>query len=89
MDIRDERRGDADAVFEVHRLAFGRDQEGRIVNALREHDASILSLVAVENEASWATSCSARRVRDPMSARRWRPWRWFPLCSDGASAAGS
>jgi putative acetyltransferase len=49
MEIRDERPGDVDAIFEVHRLAFGRDQEGRIVNALREHDASVLSLVAVEN----------------------------------------
>ncbi len=47
IEIRDEQPGDADAVREVNRQAFEQEQEGRIVDALRERRAVILSLVAV------------------------------------------
>ena len=49
IEIREERESDADAVREVNDRAFGQDLEGRIVNALRSHDAVTLSLVAVLN----------------------------------------
>ena len=51
IEIRDEQPGDAAAVREVNRLAFGQDDEGRIVDALRANGAAILSLVAVDNDA--------------------------------------
>lgn len=51
MHIRDERPDDAEAVAHVNRLAFGREAEGRIVHALREHGAAALSLVAVDEGA--------------------------------------
>lgn len=51
MDIRDERPDDAGAVSHVNRLAFGRDDEGRIVHTLREHGAVALSLVALDEGA--------------------------------------
>jgi len=47
IEIRDEQPGDVDAVREVNRQAFDQEQEGRIVDALRERGAAILSLVAV------------------------------------------
>jgi putative acetyltransferase len=46
MLIRDEQAGDIDAVREVNRQAFDQEREGRIVDALREHGAALLSLVA-------------------------------------------
>jgi putative acetyltransferase len=51
MEIRDEQPGDVDAVREVNGQAFGQDQEGRIVDALRSHGAVLLSLVAVSEGA--------------------------------------
>lgn len=45
-EIRDERPGDVLAIREVNRQAFGQEQEGRIVDALRSHGAVLLSLVA-------------------------------------------
>jgi putative acetyltransferase len=47
IEVRDEQPGDVDAVREVHRQAFEQELEGRIVDALRERGAAILSLVAV------------------------------------------
>ena len=47
IEIRDEQPGDVDAVREVNRQAFDQEQEGRIVDAVRERCAAILSLVAV------------------------------------------
>jgi len=47
IEIREEQPGDVDAVREVNRQAFEQEQEGRIVDALRERGAAILSLVAV------------------------------------------
>ena len=47
IEIREEQPGDVDAVREVNRQAFDQEQEGRIVDALRERGAAILSLVAV------------------------------------------
>jgi putative acetyltransferase len=44
--IRPERPGDRDAVREVHRLAFGRDDEGRLVDALRAGGFCRVALVA-------------------------------------------
>ena len=49
VEIRNERPGDAEAVREVHRQAFNQQQEGRIVDALREHGGDLLSLVGVVN----------------------------------------
>jgi putative acetyltransferase len=48
--IRDERPGDVDAIREVHRQAFNQEQEGRIVDALRDQGGATLSLVAVAND---------------------------------------
>jgi putative acetyltransferase len=49
--IRDEQPGDGAAIREVNRQAFDRDQESRIVDALRDHGGSLLSLVAVTEGA--------------------------------------
>ena len=46
IQIREEREGDAAAIRELNRLAFGQDQEGNIVDALRANDAVTASLVA-------------------------------------------
>ena len=47
IEIRGEHLGDAKAVRDVNRLAFGQDEEGNIVDALRSHGAALLSLVAI------------------------------------------
>ena len=47
IDIRDEQPDDLAAIREVNRRAFNQEQEGRIVDALREHGGSLLSMVAV------------------------------------------
>ena len=49
IDIRDEQAGDVTAIRDVNRLAFGQDEEGRIVDALRDTGAASLSLVAVDS----------------------------------------
>jgi len=49
IEIRDERPGDTDAIREVNRQAFNQEQEGRIVDALRERGGVLLSLVAIAN----------------------------------------
>jgi putative acetyltransferase len=49
IEIRDEQPGDIDAIREVNRQAFNQEQEGRIVDALREQGGVLLSLVAVSN----------------------------------------
>jgi putative acetyltransferase len=46
IEIREERSGDIDAIRRVNREAFQQDQEGRIVDVLRERNAVLLSLVA-------------------------------------------
>ena len=46
IEIREEHLGDVTAVRDVNRLAFGQDQEGNIVDALRSNGAALLSLVA-------------------------------------------
>ena len=46
--IREETAGDYDAVFHVERDAFGREDEARLVEQLREDGVVIASLVAVE-----------------------------------------
>jgi putative acetyltransferase len=45
--IRKERPDDLAAIREINRLAFGQDVEGKIVDAIRDHGAVLLSLVAV------------------------------------------
>jgi putative acetyltransferase len=47
IEIREERPGDWDAIRDVNRLAFGQDQEGQLVDALRERGKVTLSLVAL------------------------------------------
>jgi putative acetyltransferase len=47
IEIRDEQPDDVGAVREVNRQAFDQEQEGRIVDALREHGGALLSLVAM------------------------------------------
>lgn len=49
--IRDERPDDADAIRHLHRLAFGQDAEGQLVDALRARAAVLVSLVAVADGA--------------------------------------
>lgn len=49
--IRDEQPGDLAAIREVNLLAFGQDDEGSIVDALRAHSGVTLSMVAVEGES--------------------------------------
>jgi putative acetyltransferase len=44
--IREEQPGDITAIREVNRGAFGQDQEGNIIDALRANGAALLSLVA-------------------------------------------
>jgi putative acetyltransferase len=46
IEVREERPGDIAAIRALHRHAFGQDQEGRIVDALRSNGALMLSLVA-------------------------------------------
>jgi putative acetyltransferase len=48
--IRDEQPSDVDGIRDVNRSAFGQEQEGRIVDALRANGAALLSLVAVGGE---------------------------------------
>lgn len=49
IEIRSEQPGDIDAIREVNQQAFNQGHEGRIVDALREQGAAMLSLVAVAN----------------------------------------
>lgn len=49
MEIRPETGADFAAVGEVNRLAFGREQEARLVEGLREAGYARLSLIAVED----------------------------------------
>jgi putative acetyltransferase len=48
MEIRDEQPADIPAIREVNRQAFGQEDEGRIVDALRDNGAVTLSLVAID-----------------------------------------
>ena len=47
MEIREETNADVEAIREVNRSAFGQEQEGNIVDALRSNGAALLSLVAI------------------------------------------
>ena len=49
VEIREERPGDIAAVRDVNKRAFGQDQEGNIVDALRSNEAVWSSLVATLN----------------------------------------
>ena len=51
IEIRDEQPGDIAAIREVNRQAFGQDDEGRIIDALRANGAATLSLVAADRGA--------------------------------------
>jgi putative acetyltransferase len=46
IEIREELPSDATSIRDVNRRAFERDQEGKIVDALRSNGAALLSLVA-------------------------------------------
>jgi len=49
IEIREERPDDIEAIRNVNKRAFGHDQEGNIVDALRSNGAALLSLVATLN----------------------------------------
>jgi putative acetyltransferase len=49
IEIREEGPGDVATIRDVNKLAFGQDQEGNIVDALRSNGAVLLSLVATLN----------------------------------------
>lgn len=49
VEIREELPGDVAAVRDLNRRAFGQDQEGNIVDALRSNGAALLSLLATVN----------------------------------------
>jgi putative acetyltransferase len=51
IEIRDEQPADGDRIRDVNRLAFGQEQEGRIVDVLRARGAILQSLVAVADGA--------------------------------------
>jgi predicted N-acetyltransferase YhbS len=59
MEIRPERAEDHSAIREANRLAFGRDDEGRLVDALRAGGYARVSVVAEAGGVSSVTSCSA------------------------------
>ena len=46
IQVREEQEGDASAIRELNRLAFGTDQEGNLIDALRANGGVTLSLVA-------------------------------------------
>jgi len=48
--VREERPEDVVSIREVNRRAFGQDQEGNIVDALRSNGAVLLSLVAMQDD---------------------------------------
>ena len=48
--IRREQAADVAAIREIHRQAFGQEQEGAIVDSLRAHGAAQLSLVAIDGD---------------------------------------
>ncbi|MBD0371022.1 MAG: N-acetyltransferase [Pyrinomonadaceae bacterium] len=50
MEIREESPGDVAAIRDVNKRAFGQDQEGNIVDALRSNGAALLSFVATLND---------------------------------------
>jgi putative acetyltransferase len=50
IQIREERPSDVAAIRNVNKGAFGQDQEGNIVDALRSNGAALLSLVATLND---------------------------------------
>jgi putative acetyltransferase len=50
IEIREEKAEDYDAVREINDIAFGKVEEGRIVDKIREACEEIISLVAVEGE---------------------------------------
>ncbi len=49
VEIREEHPGDVSAIRDLNKHAFGQDQEGNIVDALRSNGAVLLSLVATLN----------------------------------------
>jgi putative acetyltransferase len=49
IEIREENPGDVAAIRDLNKRAFGQDQEGHIVDALRSDGAALLSLVATLN----------------------------------------
>jgi putative acetyltransferase len=50
VEIREEHLGDIAVIRDLNKRAFGQDQEGRIVDALRSNGAVLLSLVATLND---------------------------------------
>jgi putative acetyltransferase len=49
IEIREENPGDVATIRGLNKLAFGQEQEGNIVDALRSNEAALLSLVATLN----------------------------------------
>jgi predicted N-acetyltransferase YhbS len=62
IEIREERPDDVAPVRDVNNRAFGQEQEGNIVDALRTNGSALLSLVATWTAAWWGTSCTVRSL---------------------------
>ena len=52
IEVRKERATDIEAIRDVNKRAFGQDQEGNIVDALRSNGAALLSLVATLHDSA-------------------------------------
>ena len=76
--IRDETSDDLDSIREVNRLAFGQDDEGRLVDALRDGGYVKVSLVAEEaGRVVGHILFSDLPIVTPAGSSRPSPWpRW-------------
>ena len=75
--IRDESPSDREAVREVHRLAFGGEVEGRLVDAVRQSGDAAISLVA-EQESRIVGHVLLSRLEAPMRALALAPLGVLP-----------
>ena len=79
IDIREEAPGDAEAIRDLNRRAFGQDQEGNIVDALRANGAALLSLVAtVEHQVVGHILYSPASVGDEVTGAALGPMAVLP-----------
>src|SRR5437867_3933936 len=73
VEIREENPCDITAIRDVNKRAFGQDQEGNIVDALRSNGAAWLSLVATLNGRVVASGECELVMTEPITnGSRWR-----------------